>query len=65
MHPLSMMKKQARPNRTGAVACARVIDVTRLTDLSLSVMPVLILAVLILAVLIIVVLLLTGGSGGG
>jgi hypothetical protein len=56
----SMTMRQAQTHRTGAVACARVVDIPNLTTLSLSVLP-----GLILTVLIIVVLLLTGGSGGG
>lgn len=46
-------------HRTGAVAC-RVVEIPSLSDLSLSVLP-----ILTLTVLIIVVLLLTSGSGGG
>jgi hypothetical protein len=46
-------------HRTGAVAY-RVVEIPSLSDLSLSVLP-----ILTLTVLIIVVLLLTSGSGGG
>ena len=60
MTQVSTTRKDRYTHRTGAVACPFVLETPSLTDLSLSVLP-----ILTLTVLIIVVLLLTSGSGGG
>lgn len=60
MTQVSTMIQKADTHHTGVVACPRVVEIPSLTDLSLSVLP-----ILTLTVLIIVVLLLTSGSGGG